>query len=50
MPDQIYPKSISTIPVYNTESYHAFFYFVEILYALIFQSLEELYLFLNISF
>lgn len=45
MPDQIYLENISAVPIYNTESYHAFFYFIEILYALIFQSLEELYLF-----
>lgn len=45
MSDEIYLKNISTVPIYNTESYHAFSYFAEILYALIFQSLEELYLF-----
>lgn len=45
MPEQIYLKNISTVPIYNTESYHAFFCFVEILYALIFQSLKELYIF-----
>lgn len=44
MPDQIYLKNISTVPIYNTESYHVFSYFVEILYASIFQSLEEWYL------
>lgn len=42
MPDQIYLENISAVSIYNTESYHAFFYVVETLYALIFQSLEEL--------
>lgn len=45
MPDQIYLKNISAVQIYNTESYHALSYFVEILYARILQSLEELYLF-----
>lgn len=44
MPDQIYLKNISTDQIYNTESYHALSYFVDILYIRIFQNLEELYL------
>lgn len=45
MPDQIYLKNISTVPIHNTEGYHALSYFVEILYVRIFQSSEKLYLF-----
>lgn len=37
VPDEIYLKNISTVQIYNTESYHALSYFVEILYVGIFQ-------------